>query len=120
MSRTPSPALRAAVATVKVGVAAAIAMVAVGPAVAATQDVVAERAEAQGPTASDLAAQAHLERLMTRHHCSTDGLGPDVIPGSALVERDDRVQRVSFDEGWAIFQGDARGALLAVCEAPLR
>ena len=58
---------------------------------------------------------ARIERLMERHDCSTDGYGPGVIPGSALVLRADQVRYTTFDEGWAVFTGDQDGSLVAVC-----
>ncbi len=115
MPRTPSPLLRRAVGATKLGVAAAVALLTVGPALASAHDGVAD----QGPTASDISAQGELDALMAQHDCSATGFGPDVIPGSALVERDDRVRHVSFDDGWATYLGDADGSLLAVCRTPL-
>ena len=56
---------------------------------------------------------------MERHGCSSTGLGPDVVPGSALVAHDGRLEDVSFDAGWAVFTGDAEGSLVAVCTAAL-
>lgn len=117
MLRTPSPLHRRAVGVVKLAAASTIAIIAVSPALAATQEVVAD--QAPGPTASDVAAQTVLDALMTQHDCSVDGFGPDVIPGSALVERNDDIRHVSFDDGWAVYTGDAPGALLAVCRADL-
>ena len=117
MLRTPSPSLRRAVGATKLGIAATVGFLAVSPVLTSTQEVVAD--QAQGPTASDVAAQADLDLQMALHDCSVDGFGPDVIPGSALVERGDRIHHVSFDDGWAVFTGDADGALLAVCRADL-
>lgn len=117
MLRTPSPSLRRAVGALKLGVAVTVGILAVSPVLTSTQEVVAE--QAQGPTPSDLAAQADLDEQMSRHDCSVDGFGPGVIPGSALVERNDQIHHVSFDDGWAVFTGDAEGALLAVCRADL-
>ncbi len=58
---------------------------------------------------------AGIERAMVKHQCSATGFGAGVIPGSALVRRDERVRQVSFDEGWAVFTGEAEGTLVAVC-----
>ena len=115
MRSKPSRALLVAVEATKVAVVGAIAYFAVTPVLVQAQTVTSEQA---GPTPSDVAAQARLDRLMDRLDCSPTGLGPDVIPGSALVERDDRVRQVSFDDGWAVFTGDAEGRLVAVCRAP--
>ncbi|UMG94513.1 hypothetical protein [Nocardioides sp. TF02-7] len=57
-----------------------------------------------------------LSRMLERHRCSTTGFGADVIPESALV-RDERghTRLVSFDDGWAVFQREQPGVLVAVC-----
>jgi hypothetical protein len=117
MARTPSPLHRRVVGLAKLAVVSTITILGVSPALAMPQEVVAD--QAPGPTASDLAAQADLDTLIAQHDCSVDGFGPDVIPGSALVERNDRIQHVTFDDGWAVYTGDAPGALLAVCRADL-
>ncbi|WP_139979305.1 hypothetical protein [Nocardioides litoris] len=114
MLRTPSRAVRLAVEAAKVAVVGVVAVVAVSPVLQTAP--VTSQAEA-GPTPADRAEDARVAALMERHGCSTDGLGPDVIPGSALVERGDRVQQVGFDDGWAVFTGDADGRLVAVCRA---
>ncbi|MCW2796780.1 hypothetical protein [Nocardioides sp.] len=60
-------------------------------------------------------------RKMAEHHCSATGFGAEQVPGSALVRTaQGKLRMVSFDEGWAIFTGDAPGTLVAVCldEAP--
>lgn len=88
----------------------ALALVA-GAAALATPDAVPDR----GVLRDAVRDQPHLERLMERHQCSPTGLGPDVIPGSALVRRGDRVRHVTFDDGWATYTGAAPGTLLAVC-----
>ena len=55
-------------------------------------------------------------RLLERHHCSTTGFDPDVIPTTAVI-RDDagRTRVVSFDHGWAVFNNERPGVLVAVC-----
>jgi len=55
-------------------------------------------------------------RMMERHHCSTTGFEPEVIPSSAVI-RDlaGRVRLVSFDHGWAVFNDERPGELVAVC-----
>jgi hypothetical protein len=116
MRRTPSRAVRLAVEATKVVVVCTISYLAVTPALVQAQNVTADQA---APTPADVAASERLSTLMDRHDCSATGLGADVIPGSALVERDDRVQQVSFDDGWAVFTGDADGSLLAVCRGAL-
>ncbi|MEO9322028.1 hypothetical protein ABFT23_00970 [Nocardioides sp. C4-1] len=118
MPRQPSSTQRAAVHGVKLVVAAAVAVLAVAPTVGPTVGPTAT-ADVRVPSAAEIAAQARLDDLMQRHDCSATGFGPDVIPGSALVERDDRIERVSFDEGWAIYTGDRNGSLLAVCRSIL-
>ncbi|WP_148612370.1 hypothetical protein [Nocardioides rubriscoriae] len=108
--------LRRSVGALKLGVAATVALLAVGPVVAAAQGATGP---VPGPGTSVDAAQAELDALMVAHDCSRTGFGADVIPGSALVERDGRVEQVSFDDGWAIYTGDADGSLLAVCRSTL-
>lgn len=58
---------------------------------------------------------AVIERAMAEHQCSVTGFAAGVIPGSALIRRDERVQQVTFDEGWSIFTGESSGVLIAVC-----
>jgi len=55
-------------------------------------------------------------RLLARHHCSTTGFDPEVIPTTAVI-RDDagRTRVVSFDHGWAVFNNERPGELVAVC-----
>ena len=60
-------------------------------------------------------SDTRVHRLMDRYQCSETGFGSDVIPDSALIYRDGRVTRVSFDHGWAVFTGDEPGMLMAVC-----
>ena len=59
-------------------------------------------------------------RLLDRHHCSTTGFEPDVIPTTAVI-RDEagRTRLVSFDEGWAVFNNELPGELVAVCLGPV-
>ncbi len=106
---------RTVVQLVKCGVVSTLAIVAVTTASTPTESV------DSGLTAEQSAphGQAKLDRLMSKHGCSPTGFGADVIPGSALIMRADQVQHVSFDDGWAIFTGDAPGRLLAVCRANL-
>ncbi|MCM3516780.1 hypothetical protein [Nocardioides sp. P86] len=60
-----------------------------------------------------------VDALMARHRCSTQGLGPDVIPAQALLRGRDGVVRVTgFDRGWAAWTGEAPGELVAVCLGP--
>lgn len=56
--------------------------------------------------------------LIAQHDCYTTGLGAE-IPGSALVRRGDRVEQVTFVEGWAVHEGRLPGTLVAVCRAPV-
>lgn len=59
--------------------------------------------------------QQRVARLSAQRGCSRSGFGGAVIPASALVEAQGRVRVVSFDEGWAVHQGERPGRLLAVC-----
>lgn len=58
-------------------------------------------------------------RLLERNNCSTTGFDPDVIPESAVI-RDGagRTRVVSFDYGWAVFNRERPGQLVAVCLGP--
>ena len=60
-----------------------------------------------------------LNRLMTHNRCSYTGFDAKTVPSTAIV-RDvsghDRL--VSFDDGWAVFTGQKRGELVAVCLGP--
>ncbi len=71
------------------------------------------------PPAEDLGLSVQDEatsRMMARHHCSTTGFAPDVIPTSAVIRNEaGRVRWVSFDHGWAVFNDDRPGELVAVC-----
>ncbi|MGA8257817.1 MAG: hypothetical protein WB767_14710 [Nocardioides sp.] len=112
--RAPAPVVaRAAVQVVKCAVMSSLALMAV-----ASTSTSGTTTTADAGLAGDAApthGHARLERLMTKHDCSTTGFGADVLPGSALVRRSNHVEHVSFDDGWAVFTGDAPGALLAVC-----
>ena len=63
------------------------------------------------------AAREH--RLMRSHHCKHDG-ARDGFPRSALVLVHGELRFVSFARGWAMYEGDAAGTLLAVCADPAR
>jgi hypothetical protein len=123
MRRQPSRALRVAVEATKVVTAAAIVWLGVGPVLVEAQTVTSgpagptQRTETADPAGA--VAGPRLDALMERHGCSPTGLGPDVVPGSALVAHGGRLAHVSFDAGWAVFTGDAAGSLVAVCEAAL-
>ena len=55
-------------------------------------------------------------RLLERHQCSTTGFEPDVIPATAVIrDRFGRTRLVSFDRGWAVFNHEQPGELVAVC-----
>jgi hypothetical protein len=57
--------------------------------------------------------------MIARFRCSTTGFAGREIPASALVRRDGVVRHVSFEAGWAAYQGTRPGTLVAVCRAPL-
>ncbi len=69
------------------------------------------------PTAS---RQSLIDKVMAENDCSTTGFAADVILSSALVLPDDRVNIVSFDDGWASYIVDQTGTVLAVCAAALQ
>ena len=55
-------------------------------------------------------------RILERNNCSTTGFGPDVIPASAVIrDAHGRTRLVSFDHGWAVFNNERPGELIAVC-----
>lgn len=55
-------------------------------------------------------------RLLERNNCSTSGFGPDVIPTTAVIrDRAGATRVVSFDHGWAVFNNERPGELVAVC-----
>jgi len=55
-------------------------------------------------------------RLLARHQCSTTGFDPDVIPSTAVIrDGSGRTRVVSFDHGWAVFNRERPGVLVAVC-----
>ena len=112
MPSTPSRPMRLLVEGTKVVVVGVVSFLAVAPALT-TQRVTAEQSTA--PDAAQAALVERVDTLMTRHDCSHTGFGPDVIPGSAIVERGSQVLHVSFDDGWAVYTGDATGTLIALC-----
>lgn len=57
-----------------------------------------------------------MSRLLERNHCSTTGFEPDVIPSTAVIrDGSGRTRVVSFDHGWAVFNNERPGELVAVC-----
>jgi len=55
-------------------------------------------------------------RILERNNCSTTGFEPDVIPATAVIrDRAGRTRLVSFDRGWAVFNKERPGELVAVC-----
>lgn len=57
-----------------------------------------------------------VQKKMSDHECSATGFGADEVPTSALVRTErGKLRLVSFDDGWAVFTGDAPGTLVAVC-----
>ena len=62
-----------------------------------------------------------MDRILERNACSLTGFPPEVVPRSAVIrEADGRTRLVSFDRGWAVFNGDREGDLVAVCLGPDR
>lgn len=114
MSRAAQLTRHRAVAVVKAAVVGAISFAAI-TAMGTTTEGMSAAQELSSPPAG----QARLDKLVARHDCSPTGFGPDVIPGSALVERRDKIRHVSFDQGWAVFKGEKAGTLLAVCRVSI-
>ncbi len=57
-----------------------------------------------------------LDKMLERHNCSVTGFDADVVPRSAVVRHPDgSTELVSFDQGWAVFNGEEAGDLVAVC-----
>jgi len=55
-------------------------------------------------------------RLLERNRCSTTGFGPEVIPATAVIrDRSGHTKVVSFERGWAVFNNERPGELVAVC-----
>ena len=55
-------------------------------------------------------------RLLEANNCSTTGFAPDVIPTTAVIrDRVGRTRLVSFERGWAVFNRERPGELVAVC-----
>ncbi len=117
MVRCPRRAQRVAVEATKGGVVILIALMGCGLGVSVqtvqNPGVSAERAGDQHAASGP---EAQLDRLSAKHQCSPTGFGPDVVPGSALVLRNEHVRHVSFDAGWAVYTGKASGTLLALCK----
>ena len=71
----------------------------------------------------DLSVQDEsISRLLKRHRCSTTGFDPTVIPATAVIRDSAGITRVvSFEHGWAVFNNERPGVLVAVCvgKAPL-
>lgn len=58
-------------------------------------------------------------RLLEHNNCSTTGFDPDVIPTTAVIrDQAGQTRVVSFDHGWAVFNNERPGHLVAVCLGP--
>lgn len=58
-------------------------------------------------------------RMMEHNNCSTRGFDPEIIPTSAVIrDRAGRTRVVSFEHGWAVFNNERPGELVAVCLGP--
>lgn len=67
-------------------------------------------------TTSAETVTARIDQLMVQQDCSYTGFGADVIPATALLRTTtDDVRVVSFARGWAAYQGEKPGTLIAVC-----
>lgn len=84
--------------------------------IGATAHVSAEPASPADPAPQ---VDTALEQLMTDHRCTTTGFPDGSVPASTLLRnREGQLRVVSFDRGWAAYQGDAPGELVAVCLDP--
>ncbi|CAB4684399.1 MAG: hypothetical protein F2667_00135 [Actinobacteria bacterium] len=71
----------------------------------------------QAPVADPFADT--VDQLMSANRCSFTGFGPTEIPASALLRvSTDQVRVVSFERGWAAYEGTKPGTLVAVCLGP--
>jgi hypothetical protein len=77
-------------------------------------DAVAVDADVSDQHVADRLSQ-RIQQLSERYACSTHGLDPGVIPVRSLVQLDGQVRVTSFDEGWAVLEGEVPGNLVAVC-----
>lgn len=60
-----------------------------------------------------------LDRLMADHRCSTSGFADGSIPAASILRTSEGELRVvSFARGWAAYEGDLPGELVAVCRGP--
>ena len=84
--------------------------------IGATAHVSAEPATPAPPPPSGDTA---LQQLMEDHRCTTTGFPDGSVPASTLLRnREGQLRVVTFDRGWAAYQGDAPGELVAVCLDP--
>lgn len=59
-----------------------------------------------------------VQRVMTKHRCSTSGFATETEPSSALITNSQgKLRMVSFEKGWDVFTGHRPGTLVAVCLA---
>ncbi|MEP7738079.1 hypothetical protein ABKW28_10535 [Nocardioides sp. 31GB23] len=115
--RSPGPVAPAPLAgrrrllgVVKLGVVVAIIAVVTGTIVSGTTP-----SRAPVDPRSD-----RLTSLMAAYDCSTTGLDDGVVPGSAVLRSPEGALRmVTFERGWASYDGSRPGTLVAVCAAPL-
>ena len=81
--------------------------------------VVAGPSDPTGPTQQLGVSARPMDKLMERNRCSFTGFDRSVIPSTALIRTPEGATRlVSFDQGWAVFSGEAPGELVAVCLGP--
>lgn len=71
------------------------------------------------PAPASDAWSRQVRALMLEHHCSTTGFGATTLPTTALVKTPGGDPRmVDFSTGWAIYNGQRPGTLVAVCLDP--
>ncbi|WP_205472673.1 hypothetical protein [Nocardioides sp. SYSU D00038] len=110
MRRTPPRVVGMALTAVKAAGFGAFLALTIGAGLQVTGDST-EHAEAVAD-----AYERVVERAMDDQRCSTSGFDRDVVPGSALIRTPaGQVQVVSFDRGWAVYNGRRPGTLIAVC-----
>lgn len=108
--RRPPRSWRTALTVAKTALGSAVVVAMLGTQVGGTATTHTDQTTSVDPIA------ARIDALMAREDCSYTGFGSDVIPATALLRTDaGKVRVVSFARGWAAYEGEATGTLIAVC-----
>lgn len=115
MHAATTPWLFTAATSVRTALTAAALTLLVGLSAASVLSAPPPPAEQLGLSVQDKATA----RLLDRNNCSTTGFEHDVIPATAVIrDQAGRTRLVSFDRGWAVFNRERPGQLVAVCLGP--